>query len=90
LWSITFHNFRLFLIYTRQIIKVTYNHYRVSEVVCMSESGPLRCQKCGKAIGYVTVTAKSFIAAKPTVDNVKLVAICMDCSSQNGFYRRNF
>ncbi|MCL5949428.1 MAG: hypothetical protein M1490_03005 [Candidatus Bathyarchaeota archaeon] len=56
----------------------------------MSESKPLRCQKCGKPIGYVTVTAKSFLVAKPAVDNVKLVATCMDCSSGTGFYRRNF
>ena len=51
----------------------------------MSESEPLRCQKCGKPVGYVTVTAKSFLVAKPAVDNVKLVATCMDCSGGNRF-----
>ncbi len=56
----------------------------------MSESKPLRCQKCGKPLGYVTVTPKSFLAAKLTVDNVKLVATCIDCSGGTGFYRRNF
>ena len=56
----------------------------------MSESKPLRCQKCGKPIGYVTVTAKSFLAAKPAVDNVKLVATCMDCSGEIAFTAETF
>ena len=56
----------------------------------MSEDKSLKCQKCGKPIGYVTVTTKNFIAAKPSVDNVKLVTTLMDYSSKNSFYRRNF
>ncbi len=56
----------------------------------MSEDKSLECQKCGKPIGYVTVTTKNFIAAKPSVDNVKLVTTLMDYSSKNSFNRRNF
>ena len=56
----------------------------------MIASKPLKCKKCGKPVAYVTVAAKSFIEAKPEVDNVKLVATCIDCSNGNSFYRRNF
>jgi hypothetical protein len=56
----------------------------------MSGSQPLKCQKCGKPVGYVTVTAKGFLAAKPSVENVKLIATCMECSKGNRFYCRNF
>ena len=56
----------------------------------MSKSEPLKCQKCGKPLGYVSVTAKSVLAAKPQVDNVKLAATCIDCTGGNSFYRRNF
>ena len=56
----------------------------------MSESKPLRCQKCGKPIGFVTLSAKSFLVANPDMDNVKLTATCMDCSSQTSLYIRNF
>jgi hypothetical protein len=56
----------------------------------MSESKPLKCQKCGKLIGYITVSAESLLVTKPDVDNVKLTATCIDCSGQNSFYIRNF
>jgi len=56
----------------------------------MSESEPLRCQRCGKPIGYVAVSAKSFLVTNPNVDNVKLTATCVDCYNQNSFYIRNF
>jgi ribosomal protein S14 len=56
----------------------------------MSNAKPLRCQKCGNPLGYVTVSAKSFLATKPAVDNLKLVVRCPECSGGTGFYRRNF
>ena len=57
----------------------------------MSESKPLRCQKCGKPIGYVTVLGKSLTGSQQPVTNVKLVGICMDCASgKTSIYRRNF
>jgi ribosomal protein S14 len=59
-------------------------------VAHMSDAKPLRCQKCGKPLGYVTVAPKSFLATKPSVENIKLVATCPECSGGKGFYRRNF
>ena len=56
----------------------------------MSENKPLRCQKCGKPIGYITLSAKSVLEAKPALDNVHVAGTCMDCSGGTGFYRRNF
>ncbi|MCW4028500.1 MAG: hypothetical protein NWE92_02485 [Candidatus Bathyarchaeota archaeon] len=56
----------------------------------MSEPKQLKCQKCGKPIGYVAVTPKSLFVAKPSLDNVQLVCTCMECSNGTGFYRRNF
>jgi hypothetical protein len=45
----------------------------------MSQDKPVRCQKCGKPIGYVTVLAKGFMGLQQPMQNVKVVAICMDC-----------
>ena len=45
----------------------------------MSNAKPLRCQKCGKPLGYVTVLAKGTTSLPQTLQNVKLVAICMEC-----------
>ncbi len=52
-------------------------------VARMSETKPLRCQKCGKPLGYVTVFAKGLTSINQPVQNVKLVAICMDCFQKN-------
>jgi hypothetical protein len=40
---------------------------------------PVRCQKCGKPIGYITVLNKDLIGMQQPVQNVKIVAICMEC-----------
>ena len=45
----------------------------------MSESKPVRCQKCGKPVGYVTVLAKGLLGLQQSLQNVKVVAICMEC-----------
>jgi hypothetical protein len=45
----------------------------------MNDSRPVRCQKCGKPLGYVTVLAKGLISFQQPIQNVKIVAICMDC-----------
>ncbi|MDH5375863.1 MAG: hypothetical protein OEW95_08635 [Candidatus Bathyarchaeota archaeon] len=45
----------------------------------MSDAKPLRCRKCGRALGYVTVLATSLLGLQQPVKNVKLVAICMEC-----------
>jgi hypothetical protein len=44
----------------------------------MSGAKPVRCQKCGKPLGYITVFAKGLILSQP-VQNVKIVAVCMEC-----------
>ena len=45
----------------------------------MSSAQPVRCQKCGKPVGYVTVLAKGMLGLQQPLQNVKVVAICMDC-----------
>jgi RNase P subunit RPR2 len=47
----------------------------------MSEAKPVRCQKCGKLLGYVTVLAKGLRFQQPLTD-VKVIAICMECSQK--------
>ena len=48
----------------------------------MLEDKPVRCQKCGKRIGYVTVLGKGLTGFEQPVPNVKIVAICMDCAQK--------
>ena len=45
----------------------------------MGESKPVRCQKCGKPVGYVTVLAKGLMGLQQPLQNVKVVAVCMEC-----------
>ncbi|MGB9135420.1 MAG: hypothetical protein WCC63_07575 [Candidatus Bathyarchaeia archaeon] len=45
----------------------------------MNDSRPIRCQKCGKPLGYVTVLAKGLTSLPQSLQKVKLVAICMEC-----------
>ena len=45
----------------------------------MNNAKPVRCQKCGKPLGYVTVFAKGLLHFHQPVQNVKVVAICMEC-----------
>jgi len=40
---------------------------------------PIRCQKCGKPLGYVTVLGRGLTGFQQPVPNVKIVFICMDC-----------
>ncbi len=48
----------------------------------ISAAEPVRCQKCGKPIGYVTVLAKGVSPFQQPIQNVKLVAICIDCAQK--------
>lgn len=45
----------------------------------MSGTRPVRCQKCGKPLGYVTVLAKGLTLSHPLQD-MKIIAICMECA----------
>ena len=45
----------------------------------MSIAEPVRCQKCGKPVGYVTVLAKGLLGLQQSLQNVKVVAVCMEC-----------
>ncbi len=56
----------------------------------MSESKPVRCQKCGKPVGYITVLGKGLLNFQQPMENVKIVAICMECKGKTSLYRRNF
>ena len=48
----------------------------------MARDKPVRCQKCGKPVGYVTVLAKGLLGMQQPLENVKVVAVCMDCAQQ--------
>jgi hypothetical protein len=57
----------------------------------MSERKLLKCEKCGKPIAYVSISAKSMLDSKPDLDNVAVSGTCMECQGQGGgFYQRNF
>jgi hypothetical protein len=45
----------------------------------MTDARPVRCQKCGNPLGYVTVLAKGLASFQQPIQNVKIVAICMEC-----------
>ena len=86
--------FTVLVLYTRQAIKVTYKRCNVRNAILLSlkgnasddrdmtEAKPVRCQKCGKPLGYVTVLAKGLRFQQP-LQNVKVVAICMECAQKN-------
>ena len=48
----------------------------------MSDAKPVKCQKCGNPIGYVTVVARGISPFQQPVPNVKIVAIYMECSQR--------
>jgi hypothetical protein len=43
---------------------------------------PIKCQKRGKPIGYITVLAKGLISFQQPIQNVKIVSICIDCAQK--------
>ncbi len=48
----------------------------------MNDSQPVRCQKCGKPIGYITLLAKGLMGLQQPIHNCKIIAICMNCSKK--------
>jgi hypothetical protein len=48
----------------------------------ISAAEPVRCQKCRKPIGYITVLAKGLTSFQQPIQNVKIVAVCMDCAQK--------
>jgi hypothetical protein len=55
----------------------------------MSESKPVKCQKCGKSVGYITVLAKGLLGFQQPMRNVKIVTVCMECAGKTSLDRRN-
>jgi hypothetical protein len=51
----------------------------------VSEAKPVKCQKCGKPIGYITVVPSGFLQTQRPIEGVKIVAICMNCRGQKKF-----
>ena len=45
----------------------------------MSNANPVRCQKCGKPLGFITVLTKGLLGFQQPLQKVKLVGICMEC-----------
>ena len=45
----------------------------------MSDDKPVRCQKCGKPLGFITVLTKGLLGFQQPLQKVKLIAICMEC-----------
>jgi hypothetical protein len=56
----------------------------------MVGSKPVRCQKCGKPVGYITVLAKGLLSFQQPIGNVKIVAVCMECAGKTKLDHRNF
>jgi len=56
----------------------------------MVGSSPLRCQRCGKIIGYISVAARNPLEIKPGLDNIAVHGTCVECVGGSGFYQRNF
>jgi hypothetical protein len=85
--------FTVLVIYTRQAIKFTYKRCNAWNAILLSlnalgsvdremtEAKPVRCQKCGKPVGYITVLARGLRFQQP-IQNVKVIAICMECSQK--------
>jgi hypothetical protein len=48
----------------------------------MSGARPVRCQKCGKPLGYVTVIAKGLTPLSQPLHNLKVIAICLQCANK--------
>ncbi len=48
----------------------------------MTDNALVRCQKCGKPMGYVTVLSKGLTGLQQPLPNTKIVAICMDCAAK--------
>ena len=48
------------------------------EVTQMTDQQPVRCQKCGKPIGYITVQARTLLGTQP-IQDTKIVAVCVNC-----------
>jgi hypothetical protein len=48
----------------------------------MSAPTLVKCQKCGKPLGYVTVLAKGLTPLMQPLQNLKVVAICVTCSQK--------
>ena len=49
----------------------------------MKGFNPVRCQKCGKPVGYITVLGKGLMGVQQPINNVKVVAVCMACSQKS-------
>jgi len=56
----------------------------------MVGSSPLRCKRCGKLIGYVSVAVKNPLETKPDLDNISVQGTCVECAGGTGFYQRDF
>ena len=41
----------------------------------MKGSNPVRCQKRGKPVGYITVLGKGLMGIQQPIDNIKVVTI---------------
>jgi hypothetical protein len=51
----------------------------------MRESQPVRCQKCRKPVGYITLLTKGLMGIQQPIHNIKIVAICLECSQKAKF-----
>jgi len=45
----------------------------------LSDARLVRCRKCGKPLGYVTVVGKALLRFWLPLQNVKIIGICMEC-----------
>ncbi len=48
----------------------------------MTRSKPVKCQKCGNPVGYITVLGKGLTSFQLPLDNVEIVAVCIECAEK--------
>ena len=48
----------------------------------MSEANLVRCKKCGKPVGYITVYGKTLMGNQQPIQNVKVEAVCLNCKQK--------
>jgi hypothetical protein len=45
----------------------------------LNDAKLVRCKKCGKPLGYITVLGKALTPLWQPLQNLKIIGICMEC-----------
>jgi len=58
--------------------KKSYREYSIHGEI-LNDTKLVKCRKCGKPLGYVTVLAKTLLPSWRPLQNVKIIGICIEC-----------